>query len=87
MMRAYRIELVALCLMILAGASWGLSHVPLGAAAVAVALGIAATKGTLIAVELMELREAPTSMRLIALAAPLFVVLLVAFALVDVGSR
>jgi cytochrome c oxidase subunit 4 len=87
MVAAYRIELVALSLMLLAGISWALSHASLGAAAVVVALGIAAIKATLIAVELMELRDAPTSLRLIAIATPLFVLLLVGFAWVDVVSR
>lgn len=87
MATSHRLEMVFVALLALAGASWGLAHLSLGGVAVAIALGIATIKATLVALELMELREAPTSLRLVAIAAPTFVLVLVVFALGDVLSR
>lgn len=87
MLRTYRIEIVTAALMSLAATSWGLSGLSLGWLGIALALGIAAIKAVLVAIELMELRDAPLSLRIVAVVAPLFVMLVVGFALGDVVSR
>jgi cytochrome c oxidase subunit 4 len=74
-------------LLILTGASYGLSFARLGAFAVPVALGIAAIKVLIVALYFMGLLDEPPSHRLAAVAAAFFVILLVVFTQADVLTR
>lgn len=71
----------------LAGASLGLSFLPLGGWAVPVALGIAAAKALLVAAIFMHLAEEPFVHSLVLGSAAGLLVLLVVFAAADVATR
>jgi cytochrome c oxidase subunit IV len=75
-------------LMALTALTWGLStiHIP-GGAGVAVALGIAAVKGTLVALFFMHLWDQPGPNRLVLVTALVFVALLVSLPLLDNATR
>ncbi len=77
----------SIALLVLWGASWGLSSFELGRWAVPVALGIAAVKASLVALIFMELAHARASVRLAAVAALAMVGLMVALVVLDVASR
>jgi cytochrome c oxidase subunit 4 len=74
-------------LVVLTLASYGLSRVSLGAFGTPVALGIAATKVTLVALFFMGLVDEPPSHRLAAVVAVFFVVLIVALSAADILTR
>lgn len=82
-----RLVVVGLVLLALAGASLGLAYLPLGRFAVAVALGIAAGKASLVALHYMELDRSHASVRFVAASALFFVLLLVGLAAADVATR
>lgn len=86
-LRTFRLELVLVALLVLAGASALLARAPLGRLALPIALGIAIAKGLLLASEYMELRERRGSLRLIAMIGPAFVLLVLSFAVADVLTR
>jgi cytochrome c oxidase subunit 4 len=78
---------VAAVLLVLAGTTVGLSFVPLGAWNVPIALAIAATKALLVAVFFMHLRTSTSTSRLVAVAALLWLSILLAGTLDDVVTR
>lgn len=78
------VGLVVFTLVIL---SFALSYVELGRWATVVALGIACIQAGLIAWFSMELFESRLSVRIIALIAPLFVILLVGLSAADPATR
>ncbi len=79
---------VWIALLLLTGLTWGLSrsHVP-GFAGVAIALGIAIVKGTLVALFFMHLWDRPGPSRLVLLSSLVFVALLIGLTLLDVSTR
>jgi cytochrome c oxidase subunit 4 len=81
------VVVTAILLLVLWGLSYGLSAFALGAAALPVALAIAVTKAALVIAIFMELGGEPLSMKLSALAAASFVLILVAFMIADVETR
>lgn len=86
--RRHQVALVLFALLALAAASWLLALAPLGPAlGIAIALAIAATKAALVGLFFMELADARATVRLVALAGPVFVALLLAFAVADVVTR
>ncbi len=76
-----------LALILLAGASLGLSFVHLGLLAMPVALAIAAAKAVLVATVFMHLGRGDAATRLALALAALFVVLLTSLAVADVMTR
>jgi cytochrome c oxidase subunit 4 len=74
-------------LVALAGLTFWLSSVELGALYWPIALGIAAVKAVLIALVFMHLRESQAANRLVFVVGVLFVVLLVVFSSADVATR
>ena len=83
--RGYVVTWVAL--LALAAASLGLSFVPLGVWAFAVAMAIAVVKALLVVLFFMHVIHARTSVRLLLLAATTFIALLVALMVADVRTR
>ena len=85
---AGRYLVVWAALMALTALTWGLStiHIP-GAAGVAVALAIAAVKGTLVALFFMHLWDQPGPNRLVLITSLVFVALLVTLPLLDNATR
>jgi cytochrome c oxidase subunit 4 len=85
---AGRYLMVWAALMALTALTWGLStiHIP-GAGGVAVALGIAAVKGTLVALFFMHLWDQPGPNRLVLITSLVFVALLVTLPLLDNATR
>jgi cytochrome c oxidase subunit 4 len=85
---AGRYLVVWAALMALTALTWGLStiHIP-GAAGVAVALSIAAVKGTLVALFFMHLWDQPGPNRLVLITSLVFVALLVTLPLLDNATR
>lgn len=80
--------LVALAaLIVLTLASWGLALVPLGAAGSPVALGIAVVKATIVGWVFMELSDATTPVRVVALTTIAFIALLCGGIITDVVLR
>jgi cytochrome c oxidase subunit 4 len=78
---------VGLGLVLLAGASYALSFVALGAWALPIALCIAALKAGLVVFMFMELYRETASIQLAALAAVLMLLLLVTLTAADVATR
>jgi cytochrome c oxidase subunit 4 len=74
-------------LLVLWAASFGLSYVPLGRAAIAVALVIAVAKAALVAGVFMELARERTSIRLSFAAACGLAIVLVGLMVADVVTR
>ena len=74
-------------LLLLTGLTLGLSFVDLGRWSVPVALTIASTKASLVALFFMHLVEQRTSNRLVAVTGIVFVGLLVGLMVVDVDTR
>ena len=79
--------LTLLALVALSCLTFGLSFLPLGAWAVAVAMAIAAGKATLIATFFMHLREHGTSDRAAVVLGVVFALLLIGFVALDVATR
>lgn len=80
--------LIALALLVgLTLASWAFAHVPLGAAGTPVALVIAAVKAVIVGWVFMELSEATTPVRVVALTTIAFIALLCAGIITDVVLR
>jgi cytochrome c oxidase subunit 4 len=85
---AGRYLVVWAALMALTALTWGLSTVHIaGFAGVAVALAIAAVKGTLVALFFMHLWDQPGPNRLVLVTSLVFVALLVALPLLDNATR
>jgi len=76
-----------LALVALTGASFGASRLHLGAAAAAVALGIALLKGSIVLAVFMHLYRAPFVLRFVAVLNIAWVVLLCAGIAADVAAR
>ncbi|MCA9560372.1 MAG: cytochrome C oxidase subunit IV family protein [Myxococcales bacterium] len=74
-------------LLTLTGLSLGASYVPLGAWGMAVALGFAAIKVSVVAVVFMHLARSPRAEALFALGAVVVVAILVLLAAADVMTR
>jgi cytochrome c oxidase subunit 4 len=74
-------------LAVLTGLTFGLSHVELGAWAIAAALAIAITKATIVTLFFMHVWDHPGATRLILAGAALFVVVLAALVVADVKTR
>jgi cytochrome c oxidase subunit 4 len=83
-----RYLIVWVALLVLTGATWGLStiHIP-GAAGVAVALGIASAKGALVALFFMHLWDQQGANRLVFVTSLVFVSLLIGLVLLDNATR
>ena len=79
--------LVGAALLGLLGLTAGATFVPLGPAALAVALGIASLKAALVAVYFMDLRHSPASARLFAAAGVFWLSLLIGGVLIDALTR
>ena len=86
-LRAYRLELVLVALLALAASSALLARLPLGGLGLPIAMGIAVVKCFVLASEYMELREDRGSLRLIAIIAPAFLLLVLSLAIADVLTR
>ncbi len=84
---ASRLLLVGLSLLLLTTLSFGLAQLPLGGAALPVALGIALVKSVLIALFFMHLREQRGSNALVFGTAVFFVLLLLAGAVLETATR
>jgi cytochrome c oxidase subunit IV len=85
---AGRYLVVWAALMALTGLTWGLSTIHVhGFAGVALALGIACAKGTLVALFFMHLWDQPGPNRLVLVTAMVFVALLVTLPLLDNATR
>ena len=82
-----RLLLVDAALLILTGLTILLAHVNLGGFNAVVALLIAATKATLIALFFMELRTSPPMTRIVGLAALLWLGILIVGTMDDVVTR
>ena len=67
--------------------SFGVSYVPMGAASLPVALGIAALKAALVALFFMELVREALSVKVTMIAAVLMTMTLIAFMVADVATR
>lgn len=76
-----------LALLVLTAASFGATQLALGAAAPAVALGIATIKAVIVMLVFMHLAEASASTRVAILTAIAFILLLVFGIVADVGAR
>lgn len=74
-------------LLVLSGLTFGLSFLSLGAWEWPMALGIAAVKGTLVAMYFMHLIELSSSHRLAGVVAVVLLGILVLFAMADVWTR
>lgn len=83
--RAFTAVFVAL--IALAGISWGLSYLRLGAVGAALAIGIAAAKAILVALYFMELSRQRASNRVVILVGLAMALTLVAFTTADVLTR
>jgi cytochrome c oxidase subunit 4 len=79
--------LTAAALLVLWGASWGLSFVDLGAWSFPVALVIAAAKALLVALFFMELVTEPASVNLALLTGVALFLVLLGFTVADVATR
>jgi cytochrome c oxidase subunit 4 len=85
---AGRYLLVWAALMALTALTWGLSTVHVtGFAGVALALGIATVKGTLVALFFMHLWDQPGPNRLVLITSLIFVALLISLPLLDNATR
>ncbi len=67
--------------------SFGVSYVPMGAASLAVALGIAALKAVLVALFFMELVRETLSVKITMIGAVAMVMTLIAFMVADIATR
>ena len=76
-----------LALLGLTAASFGATHLPLGALAPAVALTVASIKAAIVLLVFMHLLEASTPVRVVILTALAFIVLLCAGVVTDVATR
>ena len=82
------VVIVTVALLVLAAISWGVSYLHLPPwAGVGVAMGIAALKVMLVMLYYMELAEQRGGLRIVALTAPAFVMILIFLALADVWTR
>lgn len=84
---APRYVAVWLALVVLTGLTYGLSHVKLGDWSLVIALAIALTKATLVALFFMHLWEERGASRLVLVVSVLFVVLLMTMTVADVATR
>jgi cytochrome c oxidase subunit 4 len=84
---ATTVLVAAAILLLLAGTSFWLSFLRLGAAALPVALGIAALKAAIVVVLFMELAKERASLQLAALSAIVMLLLLVGLTVADVLTR
>jgi cytochrome c oxidase subunit 4 len=82
-----RVAITGAALLALAAVSYGLSFVPLGAFALAVALAIAASKALLVLWIFMQFGRVPPSAKLGALAAFFMLALLMSLMAADIASR
>ena len=71
----------------LTGLSWGLAYLQTGQWEVPIAMGIAAVKVTIVGLFFMDLAEVRGTIRFAALAAPLFILILISLVLGDVMLR
>lgn len=78
---------VGAALLVLWAASFGLSYVPLGGAALPVALAIAAAKAGLVLLFFMELVREPATIRLAFATGVVLLAVLIGLAVADVGTR
>lgn len=76
-----------LALLVLTALSFGAAYLPLGAAGLAVALGIAAGKALVVMLVFMHLLEARFATQLVAIVTVLFIVLLCLGMAADVALR
>lgn len=76
-----------LALFALTGLSWGLAYLETGHWEVPIAMGIAAIKVTIVGLFFMDLAEVRGTLRLVALTAPLFILILISLVLGDVMLR
>jgi cytochrome c oxidase subunit IV len=76
-----------IALAILTGLTFGLSTAALGRWSLVVALAIAVTKGTIVALFFMHLRDHPGASRLVLVTAVLFVAVLSSLVVADVLTR
>jgi cytochrome c oxidase subunit IV len=76
-----------LALFALTALSWGLSYLHTGHWEVPIAMGIAAAKVTIVGLVFMDLAEVRGTLRLVALTAPLFFLILISLVLGDVMLR
>lgn len=83
--RAYTAAFVAL--LVLTAASFGVSMLDLGHLGVPVALAIATAKGLIVALVFMHLLRAPFAYRLTLILGVAFMLLLLAFTLLDLATR
>ncbi len=81
------VVLTGIALLALWAASFGLSYVHLGGAALPVALGIAVVKAALVAVFFMELLRESLSMKLAIITAGALLALLIGFMVADITTR
>jgi cytochrome c oxidase subunit 4 len=79
--------LTFVALLVLTVISWGVSGLPLGRAEIAVALGIATLKASLVIAIFMHLLDEQTSTVLALLSGVFFVTLLATFVAAEVASR
>lgn len=83
--RALVLALVAL--VVLTATSWGFAHLELGAAETPVAIAIAAVKAGVVVVCFMELPRASLAARVVAMVTVVFIALLCAGTVADLGLR
>lgn len=81
------IVLALVALVVLTTASWLLAHVPLGAAAPVVALGVAVVKASIVGAVFMELTESSTPVRVTIAVTVSFILLLCLGTAGDVLTR
>jgi cytochrome c oxidase subunit 4 len=79
--------LALLALLVLTAISWGVAHLPLGRAAIPIALAIAAIKAAVVAYWFMELPLASTPAKIVAMVTLVFIALLCAGTVGDLGLR
>ena len=78
---------VWILLLVLTAATWITGTMHLGRWAIFIALGIAATKSSLVAIIFMHLRESGTATRLVFVTSLVFVALLLILTVSDVATR
>lgn len=78
---------VYVALLVLTGLTFGLSFAPVGLLEWPIALGIAMTKATLVAIFFMHLAEAPAAHRFTVIVAVLLLAALIVLAVGDVWTR
>ncbi|MEZ4239866.1 MAG: hypothetical protein R3F59_27660 [Myxococcota bacterium] len=82
-----RVILTAAALVALAGLTFGLSYVPLGAAEVPVAMGIAAVKVAVLGAGFLQLLARPASQRLTFVIALVLAATLLSLVVLDTANR